>query len=902
MWMKLRKIASPRNVVITLCTLAAFSLFYAILTWDYNNATVRINPDSMPAGPVFNVDRWVQSPYEHDHSAIKPPSGMPARQKVLLFLHPKSTVGKGIQIALEFVRFKFQVQTGDIRNLPVLTDDNKGRYAVIVFEDLFMYLGLQSANRNALDKYCREYNVGMIFLLHYHKKPEEDPLLISQVGNFPLRYMTDVRLKDYEINETSPLLRITRPGAVVPLPTPNDWTVFFPYHHTYTAVTFASRLKPLKLRKGKRRFNRKHRNTRSLAFDSMGHGAADMEQTIENQEKLYPVILDRGIYDGIQRVFFGSTLKFFLNKIMFLDALSYLSYGRLSIPLERYFQIDIDDVFVGIPDTRLLISDVNALLNFQSQLRKNIPGFSFQLGFSGKFIYSGTDAESEADRMLLKMSDEFLWFPHMWSHMQAHWFLNATKLCDYMELNRQFAIRHNFNTSSHYAVAPHHAGVYPVHEQLYYCWKKIWNISSTSTEEYLSLRPDHKRRGFIHKNIMVLPRQTCGLFTHTMVLDMYPGGQEILLEIIDGGSLFQSFLYNQINVFMTHQSNYGNDRLGLFTFDREIKFIYKWTNLRLKYEPPMALARRYFNIYPEEREPLWKNPCAQRRHLEIWSEEKNCNSLPSFVVVGPQKTGTTALYWFLTMHPHVKSNHPSPTTFEEVQFFSGSNYFKGLDWYMSFFPTPENNTVIFEKSATYFDQQVVPKRLTMLLPSKHVVVVLIDPAKRAYSWYQHMRSHNDASASKYSFYETITAQPGKAPPALISLQRRCLDPGFYARHLENWLEYIQSQYIVIVDGDLLKSDPSSAMFNLQTDLGFTEIYQYDKILKFDKRKGFFCQLLPTGKTKCLGRGKGRQYPDMDQLSVKYLDTYYKESNTKLTELLRGINKPIPGWLSEKSVT
>lgn len=27
----------------------------------------------------------------------------------------------------------------------------------------------------------------------------------------------------------------------------------------------------------------------------------------------------------------------------------------------------------------------------------------------------------------------------MWSHMQAHWFNNVTKLCDYMDINRRFA-------------------------------------------------------------------------------------------------------------------------------------------------------------------------------------------------------------------------------------------------------------------------------------------------------------------------------------------------------------------------------------------------------------------------------------------------------------------------------
>lgn len=75
-----------------------------------------------------------------------------------------------------------------------------------------------------------------------------------------------------------------------------------------------------------------------------------------------------------------------------------------------------------------------------------------------------------------------------------------------------------------------------------------------------------------------------------------------------------------------------------------------------------------------------KNPCDDLRHQKIWSKNKTCDQLPRFLVIGPQKTGTTALYTFLSIHPAISSNLPSPDTFEEIQFFNGKNYYKGLDW------------------------------------------------------------------------------------------------------------------------------------------------------------------------------------------------------------------------------
>lgn len=55
----------------------------------------------------------------------------------------------------------------------------------------------------------------------------------------------------------------------------------------------------------------------------------------------------------------------------------------------------------------------------------------------------------------------------------------------------------------HYSVAPHHSGVYPVHEELYTAWRNIWDVKVTSTEEYPHLYPYWRRRGFIHRGIMV---------------------------------------------------------------------------------------------------------------------------------------------------------------------------------------------------------------------------------------------------------------------------------------------------------------------------------------------------------------------------------------------------------------
>jgi hypothetical protein len=233
----------------------------------------------------------------------------------------------------------------------------------------------------------------------------------------------------------------------------------------------------------------------------------------------------------------------------------------------------------------------------------------------------------------------FNWFDHSWTHTQPH-ILNSSALKELMYYNYNFAFEHHLKTDSFYSVSPHHSGIYPVDENLYKAWKNIWLIKATSTEAYPHLKPFYLRRGFIHDGIMVIPRSTCGIFTHTIFFKNYPNGLDRLLSMINGGEIFKTVLFNHVLVFMTHMTNYANDKLALFVLENVFKFLNKWTNLEFIAMPPLNLAQKYFELYPKDVEPLWTNMCLDKRHMNIWSLNSTyCNRFPKFIIIGPQKTG-----------------------------------------------------------------------------------------------------------------------------------------------------------------------------------------------------------------------------------------------------------------------
>ena len=69
----------------------------------------------------------------------------------------------------------------------------------------------------------------------------------------------------------------------------------------------------------------------------------------------------------------------------------HLSYHHHGPSKHVFFQIDIDDIFVG--KNRLLPSDVDALLESQKRIQKMVPGFRYNLGFSGGVFKTGNYEE-----------------------------------------------------------------------------------------------------------------------------------------------------------------------------------------------------------------------------------------------------------------------------------------------------------------------------------------------------------------------------------------------------------------------------------------------------------------------------------------------------------------------------
>ncbi|KER33043.1 hypothetical protein T265_12678 [Opisthorchis viverrini] len=587
--------------------------------------------------------------------------------------------------------------------LAALEQSDSLSFGLIVFERLATYTTLPPDERTALDAYCRRTGIAVIGFLNDGNDFSTEENSLSNVGTLPI-YLHRLQTypEGYYLAKNASIFRILRTGRLQPgrlqqhgstvtsdcclatlIPKPG-------YERHYIPVSFTKV------------------GWISTPSTDIRHRSCVLSEGTESRTEVFQslVLEDIGLSDGVRRVLFATSSDgYWINSLLIMEAVVHL-LGRgihasppIAVPLVkedlihspelyvphdlvRWIMIDVDDVFLHGTGVDFTVDDASLMIIF------------FVMFSCGRalFVTSQFMATSGVQLPLLRyillsrldLRNHFWWFDHLWNHYQVHK-LNESELLHLMRLNKQFAL--------------------------------------------------------------VLPRQTCGIYSRFVEMLDFPGGEKRMRDLVFGGSLFYTIVFNPVSVFMTHMTNYKGDRLALYLFDALFRFVRQWTNLQLATAPPIQLAHFYsrrFREFGANDLPLYTDPCADPHSLALWPVGWPCgvDYLPRLVIIGPQKTGSTALVHFLRLHSSLVANHYHwGSTFEELQFFSSDEiYARGIHWYMQQFDSVNNRTggsvVRFEKSASYFTDVRTPQRMHSLIPDARLVVLLRHPVYRAYSWYQ----------------------------------------------------------------------------------------------------------------------------------------------------------------------
>jgi uncharacterized protein (TIGR03086 family) len=190
--------------------------------------------------------------------------------------------------------------------------------------------------------------------------------------------------------------------------------------------------------------------------------------------------------------------------------------------------------------------------------------------------------------------------------------------------------------------------------------------------------------------------------------------------------------------------------------------------------------------------------------------------LPTFLIIGAQKSGTRWLRINLGKHPAV---YTAPT---ETQFFHSPERFEfGLDGYRAQFSGWDGEQIVGEATPGYMmwrhHPQRVAERIKEVVPDARLIAILRNPVDRAHSALLHYQQRGEIPPGS-SLLEVIEQrQPEQDPLGLVA-------GGWYAASLNRYRQLFGDQLLVLLHDDVT-ADPGRvyrrALVHVGADLDFT---------------------------------------------------------------------------------
>lgn len=219
--------------------------------------------------------------------------------------------------------------------------------------------------------------------------------------------------------------------------------------------------------------------------------------------------------------------------------------------------------------------------------------------------------------------------------------------------------------------------------------------------------------------------------------------------------------------------------------------------------------------------------------------------LPSTLIIGAQRSGSTSLFNYLVQHPDVRS-----PLVKEVHYFD-LHYARGLHWYRGRFPLAHRlrpPAITLDASPYYLPHPLAAERAFRLLPQVKLVALLRNPIERAFSQYQH---EVKGGRESLSFAEAIEREAERLADEEERLER---EPGYYSynhhrysytrrglylRQLLRWTRWYPRSQLLVLQSEWLFRDPAAASAAVYQFLGLRphRLEQYKPFyqLAYDRR-------------------------------------------------------------------
>ncbi|NOZ73057.1 MAG: sulfotransferase [Chloroflexi bacterium] len=196
-------------------------------------------------------------------------------------------------------------------------------------------------------------------------------------------------------------------------------------------------------------------------------------------------------------------------------------------------------------------------------------------------------------------------------------------------------------------------------------------------------------------------------------------------------------------------------------------------------------------------------------------------NLPTFIIAGAPRCGTSYLYEMCAAHPEVYMARPRVP--EPKFFLVDEEYKKGLDYYTKkYYAAAQGYKAVGEKSTYYLEDPRVAERIHSNMPDIRLVFILRNPVERTFSNYLWSRKNG---IETLSFEEALLRESERE--ASYEPRFRYVRPfsymsrGMYARLLAPYFARFRRSQILVLFFDELTTAPETLAHTLFRFLGVT---------------------------------------------------------------------------------
>jgi hypothetical protein len=229
-----------------------------------------------------------------------------------------------------------------------------------------------------------------------------------------------------------------------------------------------------------------------------------------------------------------------------------------------------------------------------------------------------------------------------------------------------------------------------------------------------------------------------------------------------------------------------------------------------------ALARRWYCHTCEEEIKDTSAVTGLRKRIKRTLVSKGYHSKPSFIIIGAQKAGTTAMFRILRQHPQIVA--PGK---KEPHFFDGMRIrYEDFVTYHEIFPLPYQlnpDRLTYEASPSYFYNPDCPERIYRYSPRIRLIAILREPISRAFSAWNMYKSFTHSInpylrlfADHRSFEEAIMQEVAELEKTDWKTDKfSYIKRGMYIEQLEKYLQYFSRDSLLILEHSHLVRDPQA---------------------------------------------------------------------------------------------